>query len=129
MGYLPQVDEIARACTHPKVRKFMFSATILPEIEILARTMMISPVKIIIGLKNTTVDTVQQKLEFCSTESGKILALKQLKIDGKLLTPTLIFVQSKRRAVELFSQLKTIYQRVGMIHSGMLEQDRERAVI
>jgi len=58
MGYLPQVDEIARACTHPKVRKFMFSATILPEIEILARTMMIAPVKVVIGLKNTTVDTV-----------------------------------------------------------------------
>jgi superfamily II DNA/RNA helicase len=58
MGYVPQIDEAVKLCVHPKILKFMFSATLLPEVEIMAKTMMIAPNKIIVGLKNTTVDTV-----------------------------------------------------------------------
>lgn len=59
MGYLPQIDEICKLCVNKNVLKFMFSATLLPDIEILAKTMMIAPVKVVVGLKNTTVDTVE----------------------------------------------------------------------
>jgi superfamily II DNA/RNA helicase len=36
----------------------MFSATLMPNVEILARSMLINPVRILVGVKNAAVDTL-----------------------------------------------------------------------
>lgn len=125
MGYLDQIDTILKKCARKNQVKMMFSATMLPAVEIVAKAMLINPVKIIVGLKNTTVETIEQKLTFCSNEHGKLLALRQLVQDGDMNPPVLIFTQSKDRAKELFRELKNDNLRVGMIHAAMNDMQRE----
>eukprot|EP00358_Blepharisma_japonicum_P005231 CAMPEP_0202944354 /NCGR_PEP_ID=MMETSP1395-20130829/5111_1 /ASSEMBLY_ACC=CAM_ASM_000871 /TAXON_ID=5961 /ORGANISM="Blepharisma japonicum, Strain Stock R1072" /LENGTH=186 /DNA_ID=CAMNT_0049643035 /DNA_START=631 /DNA_END=1191 /DNA_ORIENTATION=+ len=100
----------------------------LPTVEIVAKAMLINPIKIIVGMKNTTVSTLEQKLTFCSNELGKLIALRQMVQDGELIPPVLIFTQSKERAKELFRELKNDNLRVGMIHAGMNDAQRDIVV-
>ena len=126
MGYLDQIDSILKKCSGTSV-KMMFSATMLPAIEILAYSMLIDPVKITVGIKNSTVQTVTQELKFCSNESGKILALKQMIQSGELTPPVLMFVQSKDRAIQLQAEIKTMAIHSAYIHSGL--DDKERDIV
>ncbi|CAG9310613.1 unnamed protein product [Blepharisma stoltei] len=128
MGYLDQIDTILKKCTRKNQVKMMFSATMLPTVEIVAKAMLINPVKIIVGMKNTTVSTLEQKLTFCSNELGKLIALRQMVQDGEMVPPVLIFTQSKERAKELFRELKNDNLRVGMIHAGMNDAQRDIVV-
>ncbi|CAI5511856.1 unnamed protein product [Closterium sp. Naga37s-1] len=61
-------------------------------------------------------ETVQQKLVFVGTEEGKLLAMRQLLQQG-VRPPVLIFVQSKERAQQLFSELSFDGLNVDVIHA------------
>ena len=127
LGFLDQLDLILKKCPGDCV-KMMFSATMLPAIEILAYSMLIDPVKIVVGMQNSTVPTVLQELKFCTNESGKILALRQMIANGQMVPPVLVFVQSKERAIQLSKELKPFGLHVGMIHSGLNDKDRDVVV-
>jgi ATP-dependent RNA helicase DDX52/ROK1 len=127
MGYLDQIDTILKHCPGNSM-KLMFSATILPSIEILAYSMLIDPIKIIIGMKNSTVPTVSQDLKFCTNEAGKILGLRQMIQSGEITPPVLVFIQSKDRAIQLSKELKPYGLHVGMMHSGLNDKDRDIVV-
>jgi ATP-dependent RNA helicase DDX52/ROK1 len=51
MGFLEQVDGIVSACTHPKVQRALFSATMLPVVEDLAKTVLRDPIRVLVGAK------------------------------------------------------------------------------
>ncbi len=51
MNFLEQIDEIVAACTNPKIKKSLFSATITSHVETLANSIMKEPVRIVIGQK------------------------------------------------------------------------------
>ena len=127
MGYLDQIDSILRQCSRKKQLKALFSATMLPGIEIMAKSMLVNPIKIVVGTKNATVDTLKQELKFCSNEQGKLLAIKQMIELGEFTPPMLIFVQSKERAKELYHELKSEKVKMGLMHSGL--NDHERGVV
>ena len=60
MGFLEQVDKILSSCkNNQQVSKFLFSATMQPQIEELVKTIMHDPIKIQIGIKNSTANTVE----------------------------------------------------------------------
>ena len=128
LGYMEQVEAILSKCKGEKLVKWMFSATLLPAVEMLARSIMISPVKVQIGRANTTVGTVAQKLLFCSNEPGKLTALQQLLHAGSLTPPVLLFVQSKHRARALYQELLTWPIHAGLIHSDLPPAERELVV-
>jgi len=55
----------------------MFSATMLPAVEEVIKSMMISdPIKVQIGLKNATATTVKQRLMYTGNEDGKLVTLR-----------------------------------------------------
>lgn len=126
LGFLEQLDLILKKCPG-NAMKMMFSATMLPAIELLAYSMLIDPVKIMVGINNATVSTVSQELKFCTNEGGKVLALKQMVQNGEITPPVLVFVQSKLRAIQLCKELKSFSIHVGLIHSNM--SDRERDIV
>lgn len=128
LGYMEQVEAILSKCRGEKLVKWMFSATLLPAVEMLARSIMIAPVKVQIGRANTTVGTVSQKLVFCSNETGKLTALRQLFQSGQLTPPVLLFVQSKHRAKALYQELHTWPIHAGLIHSDLAPGERELVV-
>lgn len=49
--FIEQVDDIIAACDKTKARICLFSATMMPEVENLARTIQRDPIKISIGAR------------------------------------------------------------------------------
>jgi len=127
LGFVEQLDEIISHCTHKNIMKAMFSATLLPAIESLARSIMKDPVKISVGIKNTAVSNVKQELRFCGNEDGKLVGIKQLIQEG-IKPPVILFVQSKERAKELFEELKHDKLKVDAIHSDKSQSERDQVI-
>lgn len=98
--------------------------------EALARThLRDGGVRVVVGTKDAASKTVDQKLVFCGSEQGKLLALRQLVASGELPPPTLLFVQSIERANQLYRQLLIEGNlEVGVVHSSLTRKAREDAV-
>ncbi|KAF9998885.1 RNA-dependent ATPase rok1 [Entomortierella chlamydospora] len=126
-GFLEQTDEIFAACSHPSLQKSLFSATLPSGVEALANTFMRSPIRIVIGSKNAATETINQKLIYCGSEEGKLIAIRQ-QIQGGLKPPVLIFVQSIERAKELFHELIYDGINVDVIHSERTKAQRDKIV-
>lgn len=78
--------------------------------------------------RNTATSTIHQDLLFTGNEDGKLLAIKQFVVEGKLTPPVLIFVQSKERAQQLFHELVYDGLNVDVIHSDRTQEQRNRTV-
>uniref|UniRef100_A0A6B2L6W5 RNA helicase n=1 Tax=Arcella intermedia TaxID=1963864 RepID=A0A6B2L6W5_9EUKA len=124
-GFLPQIDEIVSACANTNLLVSLFSATISPGVEDLAKSFMKDPVRIVIGEKNTVVEEVDQKLIYTMNEEGKLVALRR-KIREGVKPPVLIFVQSKVRAEELFREFVYENLNVDIITGDRTTAQRER---
>ena len=106
----------------------MFSATLLPAVETLARSVLRDPVRVWVGRRNTAAATVKQEIVYVGQESGKLTALRQMLRTGGLTPPILIFVSSKERAAELFRELVSEGVMVDAIHADRTRDQRERVV-
>jgi len=126
-GFREQLGAIYTACSGGQVVKAMFSATLGPEVETWARLNLDNMVKVRIGAANSATETVEQSLTYCGTEAGKIEAWRSL-VQGGLTPPTLVFVQTKERAQELFKELLYDGVHVDVIHSDRSEQQRENTI-
>ncbi|KAG3008433.1 putative ATP-dependent RNA helicase ddx52 [Phytophthora cactorum] len=127
LGFVEQVDEIFAACTHPKVQRAMFSATMLEGVEELAQTVLRDPVKVAVGTKNAGASTIDQKLIFVGKEEGKLVAMKQLLHEG-LQLPALLFVQNKERANELYHELLYDGVNIGAVHADRTKEQRDDVI-
>jgi len=78
MGFMEQVDEIIAACTNQAVQRSLWSATMSPIVEDLARTFLRDPVHLTIGTRDAATTTIKQRLEFVGREEGKLLMLRQM---------------------------------------------------
>jgi len=78
MGFMEQVDEIIAACTNQSVQRSLWSATMPPVVEELARTFLRDPVHLTVGAHNAATTTIKQRLEFVGREEGKLLMLRQM---------------------------------------------------
>lgn len=52
------------------------------------------------GTPMAAATEIEQKLMFVTKEEGKLMTFRQLVLDGKIIPPTLIFLQSIDRSVE-----------------------------
>eukprot|EP00667_Euglena_gracilis_P006906 EG_transcript_6971 len=126
-NFQPQLDEIFAAATKPGLKKSVFSATITPEVQKLATSVMHNSITVKIGKKITANMNVEQRLVFCSTEDSKVLTVRQLFVTG-LPLPALVFLQSKERADALYGELRALNVGVGVIHAARTQDQREEAI-
>ncbi|KAG9122573.1 RNA-dependent ATPase rok1 [Ceratobasidium sp. 392] len=124
--FLEQTEEIVQSCSHPDVQKAVFSATLPAGAEAIANKFLDSPVRVVVGLKDSATSTVKQKLTFVGSESGKLLTLRQQLASG-FQPPLLIFVQSQERATELCEELLYDGRNVDVLHSGRTKKQRTDA--
>ncbi|KAF8744457.1 P-loop containing nucleoside triphosphate hydrolase protein, partial [Rhizoctonia solani] len=124
--FFSQTEEIVQSCTHPNLQKAVFSATLPAGAEAIANGYLDSPVRIVVGLKDSATSSVKQKLTFVGTESGKLLTLRQHLAAG-FQPPVLIFVQSQERAQELSEELLYDGRNVDVLHSGRTKKQRSDA--
>lgn len=127
--FLVSVDEIISRIPADSTRA-LFSATLPEKIEELARSVMSVPVRVMIGFRNAPAEQIEQRLLFAGSEEGKVLAIRQLFVDGGLPLPVLIFVQSVERAEELYKELGTSVPqlKIDRIHAKRALHDRDRIV-
>eukprot|EP00069_Balaena_mysticetus_P020540 bmy_02876T0 len=140
-GFRDQLATIFLACTSHKVKRAMFSATFAYDVEQWCRLNLDNVITVSIGarikggkqksalanykgcflLRNSAVETVEQELLFVGSETGKLLAMRELVKKG-FNPPVLVFVQSIERAKELFHEL--IYEgiNVDVIHADRTQQ-------
>ncbi|KAI8505214.1 DEAD (Asp-Glu-Ala-Asp) box polypeptide 52 [Branchiostoma belcheri] len=126
-GFRDQLGFIYKACDSSHVCRAMFSATFAYDVEQWCKLNLDNVVTVNIGARNTAVDTVEQQLLFVGSESGKLLAMRELVRKG-LTPPVLIFVQSKERAKELFHELIYDGINVDVIHADRTQTQRDNTV-
>lgn len=127
--FLSQTEPIVQSCTHPSVQKVLLSATIEAGPEAIARTWLRSSgTRIVVGIKDAATTTIDQKLLFCGSEGGKLMALRNDIAAGALPPPTLIFVQSIERANDLYRELVMDGVQVGVVHGERSKAKRTEAV-
>ncbi|KAI9714583.1 MAG: hypothetical protein M1812_006388 [Candelaria pacifica] len=146
---------IWNACVNPNLRVSLWSATMGSNIEQLAQSTIrerhdmvqssASPsqtklIRLVVGLKDSAIPNIAHKLVYAATESGKLLALRQLlhptattiESGPSLRPPFLVFTQTILRAVALHSEL--LYDippeaggssRIAVLHSELSDALRD----
>ncbi|MCJ1253598.1 RNA-dependent ATPase rok1 [Lignoscripta atroalba] len=148
-----QTLDIWTACTNPSLQTSLWSATIGSSIESLAQTFILERrkklnlkashhhiIRLIVGLKDSSLPTISHRLVYAATEQGKLLALRELLHPStsissthshSLRPPFLVFTQTIPRAVALHSEL--LYDippeaggssRIAVLHSDLSETAR-----
>lgn len=126
-GFLDELKTILEACNNPEKKFGLFSATTSPSISKWAYDTLKDYATVKIGVTNSAISSVDQKLVFTGTESGKLMAFRNF-IKTGVYPPVLVFVQSKDRAQQLFTEL--IYEglNIDVIHSDRSQKERDLVV-
>jgi len=127
LGFLEQVYRVLAGCSHPKIQRALFSATLGQGVENLARSVLQDPLRITIGRRGGATADVKQSLLYVGREDGKLLAMRQMITKG-IKTPAIVFVQSKERAQQLFHEMIYDGLNVDLIHSDRTKAQREAVI-
>jgi len=132
MGFEPQVTEILDSMPvsydeGDRRQTFMFSATMSPAIERMAKNYLQDPVIVSVGETGKAADNVYQKVEYFTTENRK--RSRFLELLETLESPILVFVNTKggcemvSRFVESNSGIRPV-----IMHSGKSQEQREKSL-
>jgi ATP-dependent RNA helicase RhlE len=125
MGFIHDVRRITQ--TIPRARQtLLFSATVPPAIEQLARDFLVDPVRIAITPAVTTAEGVEQSVMFV-TKAEKRFALEKLLSDTDVAR-AIVFTRTKHGANRLSEQLDRAGIGSAAIHGNKSQSARERAL-
>ncbi|KAJ7139579.1 P-loop containing nucleoside triphosphate hydrolase protein [Mycena epipterygia] len=126
--FFPQVEEILAACSHPKLQKAVFSATLPAGAEKMAMQMLKDPIRVVVGLKDTPLPLISQSLTYVADDPSKLPSLLTY-LSQPYNPPVLIFTSSQPRASSLAQELVLNgVSNVDCLHAGMTKKEREDAV-
>ena len=125
MGFLPDVREIIS--TLPKRRQtLLFSATIPREVEHLAREIMHEPLRVTVGRQDQPPESIRHTVYPVQEHLKTRLLAELLRREGT--KSALVFTRTKWRADRLARELFEAGFRVGLIHGGRTQSQREAAL-
>ncbi|KIK70400.1 hypothetical protein GYMLUDRAFT_32405 [Collybiopsis luxurians FD-317 M1] len=126
--FLPQIEEIVAACTHPNLQKAVFSATLPANAEKIAMDMLRDPIRVVVGLKDTPLPLIAQSLTYVADDASKLPSLLTY-FSQPYNPPVLIFTSTQPRASSLAEELVLNgISNVDCLHAGMSKKEREDAV-
>ncbi|CAB5196814.1 putative ATP-dependent RNA helicase DDX23 [Rhizophagus irregularis] len=105
----------------------MFSATMPPAVERLAKRYLRRPAVVTIGTAGQAVDTVEQRVEMINDEGKKKARLLEL-LQGSFDPPIIIFVNQKKGCDVLARALNKLGYRATTLHGGKTQEQRESAL-
>ncbi|KAK7054994.1 mRNA splicing protein prp28 [Paramarasmius palmivorus] len=106
----------------------LFSATMPPAVERLARKYLKKPAVITIGEAGRAVDTVEQKVEFVSGEEKKKQKLLEILNSNMYAPPIIVFVNQKKTADMVAKDLQKANWSTSTLHSGKTQEQREASL-
>jgi len=125
MGFIHDIKRILPLL--PKKRQSLFfSATMPPEIEKLASTILIHPEKVEVTPVSSTVDTIQQSIYFVGKKEKKDLLLYLLK--NPAIESVLVFTRTKHGADKIAKLLVKEGIEAAAIHGNKSQNARQKAL-
>ncbi|KAG6850585.1 hypothetical protein H0H93_011253 [Arthromyces matolae] len=106
----------------------LFSATMPPAVERLARKYLKKPAVITIGEAGRAVDTVEQRVEFVLGDEKKKIRLLEILNSGQFASPIIVFVNQKKTADMVAKDLQRAGWSASTLHSGKNQEGREAAL-
>ncbi|TRM61913.1 P-loop containing nucleoside triphosphate hydrolase protein [Schizophyllum amplum] len=106
----------------------LFSATMPPAVERLARKYLRRPAIITIGEAGRAVDTVEQRVEFVNGDEKKKHRLLEILNSGQYASPIIVFVNQKKMADMVAKDLSRAGWSASTLHSGKNQEQREAAL-
>ena len=124
MGFIPDIERICGLLPARRQTLF-FSATMPPEIERLTKRFLRDPVRLEVARKNSTAETIDQKLvKVSSKPEDKRAVLRQLIRGAEGLTNAIIFCNRKRDVATLARSLQRHGFSAGALHGDMDQKSR-----
>lgn len=121
-------ESSSRPDTSHKYRQtVMFSATISPPVERIAKQYLRRPAVVIIGVAGQVVDTIEQRVEHV-TEEKKRQRLMEIMSSGEFGFPVIVFVNQKRNCDSLARTIETHGYKSVTLHGGKSQEARETAL-
>jgi len=129
MGFLPAIKKIL-AMLPAKRQTLLFSATMSPSIESLARSTMRQPKLVEVNQRGRAAQTVEQTAYSVSLENKTALLLDLLEQENEKesLAKVLVFTRTRRGSERLSHILKARNHKVNRIHADRSQPQREAAL-
>ncbi|KAJ3062265.1 DEAD (Asp-Glu-Ala-Asp) box polypeptide 23, partial [Quaeritorhiza haematococci] len=105
----------------------MFSATMPPAVERLAKKYLRRPAVVTIGQAGQAVEKIEQRVEFIGDENRKKQRLLEI-LGGKFEPPIIVFVNQKKGCDVLAKALDKLGYRATTLHGGKSQEQRELAL-
>lgn len=106
----------------------LFSATMPPAVERLARKYLKRPATITIGEAGRAVDTVEQRVEFVNGDEKKKQVMLEILNSGQYPSPIIVFVNQKKTADMVAKDLSRAGWSAATLHSGKTQEQREASL-
>ena len=126
MGFINDVRKILTRLPQKKHSLF-FSATMPPEIQKLAATILVNPSKVEVTPVSSTAETIQQSIYFVEKKDKRSLLLHILK--DKAIPTALVFTRTKHGADKVAQGLTRAGIRAEAIHGNKSQNARQRALV
>lgn len=114
-------------CLPAQRTTMLYSATMPPTVDRMARTYLQQPLTIVIGQAGQAVGTVEQRVEMIHSEAERLQGTLQA-LDSGLAPPMMVFVNQKANADVVGRELRRAGWHVAILHSGLSQPQREAAI-
>jgi len=125
MGFLPQVRRVMELCPQHR-QTLLFSATLPPEVERLANSLLRDPIVIQVGRQRSPADTVSHA--FYPVAMDQKFELLEALLERTNYDSVLIFVRTKDAADRVAARLKAGNHAVAVLHSNKTQAQRLEAL-
>lgn len=125
MGFAPQINRIV-AQLHPYRQTLLFSATMPPEVEALARKYLRKPVVVQVGRRSGAATTVQHFVYPVPKDKKSSLLVELLK--SKDMDSVLVFTRTKHGADRVVKHLERAGIKAGAMHADKTQGQRMKAL-
>lgn len=112
-----ELDEATTDKTRNAYRQtVMFSATMPPSVERLAKIYLRRPINVTVGQVGQVVDRIEQRVEFIPDEQKKLKRLIQILSSKEFDNPIIIFVNQRKTSEVVSRGLETLNLRCSVLH-------------
>jgi ATP-dependent RNA helicase RhlE len=125
MGFIHDVKKVVARLPHKRQTLF-FSATMPPEIQKLANTILVNPEKVEVTPVSSTAETVQQTVFFVDKKDKRQMLAWVL--EDKAIDRALVFTRTKHGADKVVKDLDKQGVRAEAIHGNKSQNARQRAL-
>ncbi|KAJ3083406.1 DEAD (Asp-Glu-Ala-Asp) box polypeptide 23, partial [Rhizoclosmatium hyalinum] len=106
----------------------MFSATMPPAVERIAKTYLRRPIVVTIGTAGQAVDRIEQRIEMINDENRKKQRLSDILGGDEFAPPMIVFVNTKKACDVLSKHIEKLGFKSTTLHGGKSQEQREAAL-